>query len=178
MEGYIAQIIMFGGNFAPRNWAFCNGQLLSIAQNTALFSLLGTTYGGNGQTTFGLPDLRGRVAISPGQGPGLSSYSLGQAAGTESTTLTVANMPAHNHGVTLKAEAAAGTSANPTNNLLAVSVNQDRIYAASDPNVEIAMHPDSIAQNNVGGNQPFNNVQPYLAINYIICLFGIFPSRN
>lgn len=178
MEGYIAQIIMFGGNFAPRNWAFCNGQLLSIAQNTALFSLLGTTYGGNGQTTFALPDLRGRAPIHPGQGPGLSNRFLGQLGGTETNTLTVANMPAHNHGVTLKAEAAAGNTANPTNNLLAISVNQDRIYAASDPNVEIAMHPDSIAQNNVGSNQPFNNMMPYLGSNYIIALQGIFPSRN
>src|SRR3954468_23228168 len=98
-EPFLGEIRMFGGNFAPRGWAFCNGQILSIAQNTALFSLLGTTYGGNGQTTFGLPDLRGRVAVSAGQGPGLSNYSLGELAGSESVTLTSANMPAHNHSV-------------------------------------------------------------------------------
>jgi microcystin-dependent protein len=108
----------------------------------------------------------------------LSFYSQGQRGGSETTVLVQANLPAHNHGVALKAEAAAGTSANPTNNLLAVSVNQDRIYAASDPNVEIAMHPDSIAQNNVGGNQPFDNIQPYRAIHYIICTEGFFPTRN
>ncbi len=178
MDPYLAQVIMFGGNFAPQGWAFCAGQLLSIAQNTALFALIGTTYGGNGQTTFGLPDLRGRVPVGPGQGPGLSFYWLGEAAGSENSNLVTANLPIHNHGVALKGEFAAGNSANPTNNLLAISVNQDRIYAPSDPAVEVAMHPDSIAQNNVGGSQPFNNIQPYLALNYIICTQGIFPSRN
>src|SRR6478672_10112699 len=96
-EPFLAEIIMFAGNFAPRGWAFCQGQILSIAQNTALFSLLGTTYGGNGQTTFALPDLRGRVPVGTGQGPGLSNYDLGQVSGSESVTLTVSQMPAHNH---------------------------------------------------------------------------------
>lgn len=101
MEGYIAQIILFAGTFAPRGWAFCQGQILSISQNTALFSLLGTTYGGNGQTTFALPDLRGRAPIGTGQGPGLSSISLGQMAGTENVTLLITQLPAHTHTVTV-----------------------------------------------------------------------------
>jgi microcystin-dependent protein len=113
-----------------------------------------------------------------GTGPGLSTISLGEVGGVESTTLTIPNMPAHSHNIALKAEAAAGTSANPTNNLPDISTNQDRIYAASTPGVEIAMHPDSITQGAVGGNQPFTNRPPYLGVNCIICLFGIFPSRN
>src|SRR5688572_18111229 len=108
MDEFIAIIKMFGGNFAPRGWALCNGQILSIAQNTALFSLLGTTFGGNGQTTFALPDLRGRVPIHPGQGPGLSNYSLGQQAGTETVTLTINNMPAHGHPFAVPASSAEG----------------------------------------------------------------------
>lgn len=178
MEGYIGQIIMFGGNFAPRNWAFCAGQLLPIAQYTAVFSILGTTYGGDGRTTFGLPDLRGRVPIGQGTGPGLSANALGQKSGAENTTLSVANMPTHNHGVALQAETAAGTTANPSNALLAISTNQDRIYSPPDPADQIPMHPDSIAQQNVGNGQSFSNMQPYLVVNYVICLQGIFPSRN
>ncbi|HMF56715.1 MAG TPA: tail fiber protein, partial [Pyrinomonadaceae bacterium] len=114
-EPFLAEIIMFGGNFAPRGWALCNGQILAIAQNTALFSLLGTTYGGNGQTTFALPDMRSRVPIHPGQGPGLSSYSLGQVGGNESDTLLVTQMPGHVHGVTATGRCSSndGTSQTP-----------------------------------------------------------------
>src|SRR5688572_15936308 len=117
-EPFLAQIMMFGGNFAPRGWALCNGQILSIAQNTALFSILGTTYGGNGQTTFALPDLRGRVPIHPGQGPGLSSYSLGQSAGTETVTLTINEMPTHLHmsSAVLRASSQAADDSLPNNN--------------------------------------------------------------
>lgn len=178
MEPYLAQIIMFGGNFAPRGWAFCNGQLLAISQYSAVFSLIGTYYGGDGRTTFGLPDLRGRAPISSGTGPGLTPHQIGSRGGTETNTLTIANLPTHNHAVALQAETAAGTTANPSNALLAISTNQDRIYSPPDPADQIPMHPDSIAQQNVGGGQQVNNMMPYQVVNYIICLQGIFPSRS
>lgn len=165
---FIGMIVMFGGNFAVRNWAFCNGQLISIAQNTALFSILGTTYGGNGQTTFGLPDLRGRVPIHPGQGPGLSNYSLGQMGGVENVTLIANQMPAHNHTLNAKDTAAGDTL--PNNNVF----SEGGIYVAGPPNA--VMNPASIG--NAGGNQPHTNIQPYNCVNFIIALFGIFPSRN
>ncbi|GAA4453619.1 tail fiber protein [Nibrella saemangeumensis] len=172
MEAFIASIILFGGTYAPRGWAFCQGQILSIAQNTALFALLGTTYGGNGQTTFALPDLRGRVPIHPGQGPGLSPYSLGQMGGFETTTLLTANLPAHTH--TLKAFSENGDKASPQSNFLAATGGLDPEYRTTGS--EIPMAAGAIGM--TGGNQPFNNIQPYLALNYIICLQGIFPSRN
>ncbi|MEP1124772.1 MAG: tail fiber protein [Ilumatobacter sp.] len=162
---FIAQISMFGGNFAPRGWAFCDGQILSIAQNTALFSLLGTTYGGDGQTTFALPDLRGRVPMHPGQGPGLSNYALGQTGGTETTTLGVNNLPPHNHGIS--ASAGGQTTNRPTNGYLAAG---NRYTTTTDT----AMAPTAVA----GSGQAFNNVQPYQTVNFIIALQGIFPSRN
>src|SRR3982750_2476369 len=122
-EPFLAEIIMFGGNFAPRGWAFCSGQILSIAQNTALFALLGTTYGGNGQTTFALPDLRGRAPIGTGQGPGLTNILLGELSGTQSVTLTSQQMPAHNHSV--NASATVANTANPTGGSLAVGQGTD-----------------------------------------------------
>ena len=170
-EGFIGEIRMFAGNFPPRNWAFCEGQLLPIAQNTALFSILGTTYGGNGQTTFALPDLRGRVPLHPAQGPGLSNYTLGEMGGTETNTLTVAQMPAHNH--TVSAVAAEGNQNSPTGNLPADTKLLDKEY--SDASTTTLMKNSMIGV--TGGNQPVNNVQPYTAINYIICIQGIFPSR-
>ena len=181
MEGYIGEILMFAGNFAPRNWAFCNGQLLSIAQNTALFSLLGTTYGGDGQTTFGLPNLQGRVAIHPGQSPGTSSYDLGESAGTEQVTLTTSQMPAHTHATTVAINAAATAQA-PTDNpsgAVPVGGSGQNIYApapdgATPMNAGMAVPTVAVT----GGNQPFSVVQPFQCVNYIICLFGIFPSRN
>src|SRR5437899_12703586 len=118
MTPFIGEIVMFAGNFAPRGWAFCNGQILSIAQNTALFSILGTTYGGNGQTTFALPDLRGRVPMHPGQGPGLTNHTLGEVAGSETTTLLSSNMPQHTHA--LNCNSAAGTQPSPSSGFLAV----------------------------------------------------------
>lgn len=171
-EPFIAQITMFGGNFAPRGWAFCQGQILSIAQNTALFSLLGTTFGGNGQTTFALPDLRGRVPLGPGQGPGLPSFDLGEVAGEPTHTLIVTEMPAHNH--TTRASNVAGNSTSPSGNNLAVSSTRDAVYTSTAPNA-------SMAAGNVGatgGSQPHNNMQPYLGISFIIALEGIYPSRN
>jgi microcystin-dependent protein len=175
-DPFIGEIIMFGGNFAPRGWAFCNGQLLPIAQNTALFSILGTTYGGDGKTTFALPDLRGRVAISPGQGPGLSNYQLGQAGGTESVTLTTAQIPAHNH--LLAANSSAGDQSSPLGNFPAAvndpgAGSQSNGYSATS-NGTMA----GTASTPAGGSQPHTNIEPFLCVNFIIALEGIFPSRN
>lgn len=167
MEGYLAQIIMFGGNFAPRAWAFCNGQIISIAQNTALFSLLGTTFGGNGQTTFGLPDLRGRVPMHPGQGPGLTPRNLGELAGTENTTLLVNNLPSA--PVNIPASTANANTDEPTG---AVMANTGANLYGTTANT--FMKTGTIQ----GGSQPFNNVQPYACVHFIICLEGIYPSRN
>ncbi len=165
---FIGMIVMFGGNFAPRSWAFCSGQILPIAQNTALFSILGTTYGGNGQTTFALPDLRSRVPIHPGQGPGLSPYSLGQQGGVETVTLTTNQMPAHNHS--LVANNTAPNDNLPNGNALADST----IYTSAAPNAQMNAASIGIA----GGSQPHPNIQPYTCVNFIIAIQGIFPSRN
>lgn len=180
MDPFIAQIVMFGGNFAPRGWAFCNGQLLPIAQNTALFSLIGTIYGGDGRTTFALPDLRGRAAVHAGgsSGPGLTNRIVGSRGGTETNTLNVTQLPSHNHNPQLRAESAPGSTGNPTNNLLGVVVTGADIYAPPVPAAEVNMSSDGIVSNNVGGNQAVNNMMPYQAVNYIIALVGIFPSRN
>ena len=177
-EPFIGQIIMFAGNFAPRGYAFCWGQILSIAQNTALFSILGTTYGGNGQTTFALPDLRGRVPIQPGQGPGLSPYSLGQQAGTETVTLLSTQIPAHNHLIT--ASEGNGTAQTPGGGFLSAGVvptsGNAAVSAYRNSTDGTTLAPTSIT--NTGGSQPHNNIQPYLALNFCIALEGIFPSRN
>ncbi|WP_205512004.1 phage tail protein [Longitalea arenae] len=178
MEGYIGQVVLFAGNFAPRGWAFCQGQLLSIAQNTALFSILGTTYGGNGQTTFGLPDLRGRVPVGTGAGPGLSTWDLGQVEGVENVSLTVTQMPAHNHLVEVSTGAAdTGTA---SNNFLA---NANAQFGADEipVNTYNGAPGGTLAANSIaitGGSQPHVNIQPSLGMNYIICTQGIFPSRN
>lgn len=180
MDPFIAQIVMFGGNFAPRGWAFCNGQLLPIAQNTALFSLIGTIYGGDGRTTFALPDLRGRAAVHAGgsSGPGLTNRFLGSRGGSETNTLNVTQLPSHNHNPQLRAESAPGSTGNPTNNLLGVVVTGADIYAPPVPAAEVNMSSDGIVSNNVGNNQAVNNMMPYQAVNYIIALVGIFPSRS
>jgi microcystin-dependent protein len=167
-EPFIGQIMLVPYNFAPRGWAFCNGQILPIAQNTALFSLLGTTFGGNGQTTFALPDLRGRAALSSGQGPGLSNYDLGQVGGTESTTLTINQMPMHNHTCNASDNEVSG-GGSPTNNLVAKG-------GFFDPTANTVMAPNMV--NTTGGSQPFSILSPYLTLNYCIALEGIFPSRN
>lgn len=169
MDPYLGEIRPFAFDFAPRNWALCNGQILAIAQNQALFSLLGTTYGGNGVTTFALPDLRGRVAISSGQGPGLSSYSLGQAGGVENVTLSASEMPTHNHP--LKVSNAAGVSTDPTNRVPAQAV--PTVY---NPTVNSQLNAATISV--AGGSQPHPNMQPFVCVNYAISLTGIFPSRN
>ncbi|MBO9592056.1 MAG: phage tail protein [Niabella sp.] len=173
MEPFLSMIVLFGCNFAPRGWAFCQGQILSIAQNTALFSLLGTTYGGNGQTTFALPDLRGRVPIGFGQGPGLSNYVLGQVGGTENVTLTINQIPAHTHA--LMATAEAGDTSDPTGAFPANTGALDKEYKQAPVN-KIAMNAAAVETK--GGSQPHTIMQPYLALNYCIALEGIFPSRN
>jgi microcystin-dependent protein len=170
-EPFLGMIIIVPYNFAPRGWAFCSGQILPIAQNTALFSLLGTTFGGNGQTTFALPDLRGRVPNSSGQGPGLSSYDLGQVGGTESETMTINQMPAHNHLVA--ATGADASSSKPEARFLA-NTGATALYA--DTSDGTLMGPTMIT--NTGGSQPFSLLQPYLTVNFCIALEGIFPSRN
>ena len=174
MENFIAQIALFGFSYAPKGWAQCNGQLLSIQQNQALFSLLGTTYGGDGITTFALPDLRGRRAINTGQGPGLSNYTLGQVGGQENVTLVSNQMPTHIHmafGV-----AAAGNQDSPQNNTWAKDNNGTMLnYAPWDSTKAGQMHPSALG--NAGGNQPHENRPPYLAANYCIALTGIYPSR-
>jgi microcystin-dependent protein len=181
MEGFIAEIRYFGGNFAPRNWAFCNGQILSIAQNTALFSLLGTTYGGNGQTTFALPDFRGRVAVGTGQGPGLSSYSLGEQTGAQSFTILANNLPAHTHpftgSVTMNGNAAEGNSDAPQNDYPASQAGTPLYATASNGSFMGAMQ-HNLGTTPTGSQTPVSNLMPVLGLNYVICLFGIFPSRN
>src|SRR5687768_7321762 len=170
-QPFLGEIRLFPYNFAPRGWAFCNGQILSIAQNTALFSLLGTTYGGNGQTTFALPDLRGRVANSAGQGPGLQNYSLGQVAGAESVTLLASQMPAHTHPFTAPCNTDDPNAGSPKNNFPAAV--GDPIYATTT-NATMGAGTTGLA----GNSQPVSIVQPYLTLNYCIALQGIFPSRN
>lgn len=169
-EPFVGEIRMVGFNFAPRGWATCDGQILSIAQNTALFSLLGTTYGGNGQTTFALPDLRGRVPIHQGQGLGLSLRTIGEVAGVENHTLNGNEMPMHNHLVSANNEGS--TTGRPGGAV--PSVSGSNIYAGSGDGT--TMNPQMIGL--AGGSQPHNNMQPFLVINFIIALEGIYPSRN
>lgn len=170
-EPFIAQIVMFGGNFAPRGWAFCDGQLLSISSNSALFSILGTTYGGDGRTTFGLPDLRGRVAMHPGNGPGLTSRRLGEKGGVEQVTLNINQIPSHTHGA--KAYSGQGNQQGPEGNVLAYDRRETQY---SDQAPDVTMNAQAIAS--AGGSQPHTNIQPYLAINHIIAISGVYPSRN
>ena len=177
MEGYLAQIIMFAGNFAPRSWAFCQGQILSIAQNTALFSLLGTTYGGNGQTTFGLPDFRGRVPVGTGQGPGLPSIDLGEQSGTPTTTLLITNMPAHNHTATVNVGVSDANASSTEGDGKILGAPAANIFAPANTAAG-NMGGVSATIGIAGGSQPFNNMQPYIGMNYVICISGIFPSRN
>jgi len=171
MEPFIGQIQAFGFNFAPRGWALCQGQLLSISQNTALFSLLGTTYGGDGRTTFGLPDLRGRNIVGMGNGPGLSNVSWGQKAGAEQISLNANNMPSHNHNVSVGVNTGIGDETNPTSIISnhAGAFNEDPTSGAKLGGVN---------EINVGSGQAFNVRNPYLGINVCIALQGIFPSRN
>lgn len=172
MDPFIGEVKLFAGNFAPRGWMFCDGQLLPIAQNSALFSILGTTYGGDGRTTFALPDLRGRVPLGPRRGAGLSDYREGQKGGVEHVTLTTSQMPNHSHGV--RAVSSTGNDASPQNNVLANTAGLDREYSNTNPDIQMS----SNMIESTGGGQSHENRQPYLAINYIIAVQGIFPSRS
>ena len=170
MEPFIGQLLLVPYNFAPNGWALCDGSIMSIAQNTALFALIGTTFGGNGTTTFALPDLRGRAPIGMGQGPGLTSFVLGETGGTESVTLNANNLPPHTHSV--NAVANPGTSSHPSGNYLA-SDTAGSVYSNVAPNTALA--PNAVGL--TGGGVPFDNQMPYLAMNWIIATQGIFPSR-
>jgi len=167
---FVGEIKIFGFNFPPRNYTFCSGQLLPISQNTALFSLLGTTFGGNGTTNFALPNLQGRAPMGFGTAPGLTPRDLGETAGSETVTLLQTEMPAHNHSVS--AQGSRADRANASGAALAVSA--DQVYSTASPGP--LMHPQEIGL--VGGNQPHNNLQPLLTLNFCIALRGIFPARN
>ena len=173
MEPFLGQIQAFGFNFAPRGWANCDGQLLPIAQYQALFSLLGTTYGGDGRTTFALPDLRGRTMLHEGNGPGLTPRPIGQKSGAENTTLTAANLPAHSHPVAIPVNTGNASSEEPGGNVLASS--GANLYAAA-PSPGAAYQ--AFNTGNAGSSTAFNNMQPYLVVNICIALQGIYPSRN
>jgi microcystin-dependent protein len=169
-EAYIGDIKIVAFNFAPRNWALCDGQLLPINQNQSLYSILGTTYGGDGRTTFALPDLRGRVPVHEGQGPGLSPRTLGSGGGSETNSLQIANLPAHSHAVSI-GSAEEGTTEDPNGNFVAGNGT-----LSFSPTSDGTMALPTVS--NTGSNQSVNNMQPYRTVNYIICLQGLFPSRN
>jgi len=169
-EPFVGEIRMFAGNFAPRGWAFCDGQLLAVSQNDALFSLLGTIYGGDGRTTFGLPDMRGRIPIHAGSGPGLSPRSLGAKSGAEDVTLTVNQLPSHGH--TFQGTANPAMTRDPVGNSPAEA--QADAYVEDFSPFSLA----STAVTSVGGGRSHANLMPYLCVNFIVALFGIFPSRN
>jgi microcystin-dependent protein len=169
---YVGEIRMFGGNFAPAGWAFCNGQLVPIAENDVLFTLIGTTYGGDGQETFALPNLQSRVAVHQGQGPGITqNYVIGEQVGVESVTLTTQQIPVHNHA--FLASGSPGTASTPVGNFPA-QPPQAKLYRFTVPSDPF---PPTLVQP-VGGNQPHENVMPYLAISFIISLFGVFPTQT
>lgn len=203
MEDMLGIVKLFAGNFAPRGWAICDGQLLPIAQNTALFSILGTTYGGDGRTTFGLPDLRGRAAIGEGNGPGLSDRRLGSKGGQEDVTLTTSEMPSHNHSISgasvglsgsvtaeMNVNNGASDGADPNSAYLGQNDSGSNYANAKDASSKLA--PDAITVDasglsasltggtigNNGGGQSHNNMQPFVTMNWIICMQGTFPSRS
>ncbi len=172
MDPFIGEIVMFGGNFAPRGWALCEGQLLPISQNSALFSILGTTYGGDGRTTFALPDLRGRAPIQQGNGPGLPDYRLGQKGGRENVTLTVNELPSHNHGVQIHVSEEDANTDDPSGAYPAIT--PANAYETTKSSTTLG----APTVTNTGNSRSFSIMQPYIAINYIIALQGVFPSRS
>jgi len=177
-QPFVGEIRMFGGNFAPAGWAFCEGQTIPISENDVLFNLIGTTYGGDGQETFQLPNLASRVPIHMGTGPGLSNYVIGQNGGTESVTLTTQQIPQHTHTPQV-VSGSPGTTGTPANNTVlsdcsSTSVNTYLPFAAA--NAQITLAANTVSQ--VGGSQPHENCQPFLCINFIISLFGLFPSQT
>lgn len=171
-EPFVGEIRMFAGNFAPRGWAFCDGQLLAVSQNDALFSLFGTIYGGDGRTTFGLPDLRGRIPIHAGSGPGLSPRQLGAKSGTEQETIVVNTLPNHGHGP-IRATGDSATQRGPGGQILARTASQD-IYR--DDEVDTPLSASAVT--NVGGSRPHTNLMPFLCVHFIVALVGIYPSRQ
>lgn len=188
-DPFIGQIVLFGFNFAPRGWATCSGQIMPLSQNVALFSILGTTYGGNGSTTFGLPDLQGCAAIGAGQGPALSEYNIGQTGGTATVDLVTAQMPQHSHAFAVSTDQA--SAASPAGNLLARAVRpldggdpqapgprqaQANFYSPNPQNTRTALAANAIGP--TGGGEAHNNMQPYLALNFCIALLGQFPTRG
>ncbi|HSR49370.1 MAG TPA: tail fiber protein [Acidobacteriota bacterium] len=172
-EPFVAEIRIFAGNFAPRGWAFCNGQLLPVSQNTALFSLIGTTYGGDGRTTTALPNLEGRAPMHPGRGPGLTDRRLGQRGGVETVTLNEAQMPNHTH--TMRASDGRGRSGIAVGNVLAEP--RDGLLYQTNTSANLVDMSDS-SLSDTGGSQAHNNMQPYLTMNFIIALVGLYPSRS
>jgi len=172
-DPFVAEIRIFPFNFAPKGWAFCNGQLLPLSQNTALFSLLGTTYGGNGKSNFALPDLQGRAPMHPGQGPGLSLHDLGEIGGAETVTLLESEIPAHSHAMRASVDPANAQAPGPT-----VTLARSAGGAAYSTNTTglVSMAPQTLAP--AGGDQPHNNLQPYLTFYFNIALQGVFPPRG
>ncbi|MEZ4771044.1 MAG: tail fiber protein [Caldilineales bacterium] len=173
-EPFVAEIRIFAGNFAPRGWAFCDGQLLPISQNTALFSLIGTTYGGDGRTTTALPNLQGRVPMHPGRGPGLTARTLGELTGVGTVTLTEAQMPNHTHTLTGSGEN--GDQGSLTNNVVPGRSRGGSLYQTNTSSAVVQMNAGALAAN--GGSQAHNNMQPYLGLSFIIALVGLYPSRS
>lgn len=173
-DPYIGQIYLVGYAFAQRGFALCEGQLIAISQNTALFSLIGTQFGGNGTQTFALPDLRGRVAIGQGSGINVSPRTIGQMGGSETTTLSTANLPSHTHSAALMAEDTPASASTPSGNLMA----QANIYAPAGRGADVALNTASVTVGATGGNQPAQTMPPFLVLNYEIALQGIFPSRS
>jgi microcystin-dependent protein len=172
MDPFVAEIRIFPFNFAPKGWALCDGQLMPISQNTALFSLLGTTYGGDGKSNFALPDMRGNAPMHPGQGPGLSLHDLGETGGSDTVSLLQSEMPAHTHGWTASNQA--GTDQSPINEMFAGGVGGIAMYAT--PTSITQLNPNALPP--VGGNQPHNNLMSYLTLNFCIALQGVFPPRT
>lgn len=172
-DPFVAEIRIFPFNFPPKGWAFCDGQLLPLSQNTALFSLLGTTYGGNGKSNFALPDMQGNAPMHPGQGPGLSLHDLGEIGGSETVTLLESEIPSHAHA--MMAATTAGNSRAPAGNVLSRSGNGN-VYVPPAGNPVVSMSPNALAP--AGGDQPHNNMQPYLTLNFCIALQGVFPPRT
>ena len=180
-QPFVGEIQIFAGNFAPNGWAFCDGSLLSIADYETLFNLIGTTYGGDGQSTFALPDLRGRIPVHQGQGAGLSSRVIGQTGGTETVTLTTSQIPAHFHipTFTLPVSSALGDKDTPVNNYFTVNPSRGSEFSSNTSNALMgSVLTISGNTDNSGGSQPHENRMPYLAVNFIISLYGIFPSPN
>lgn len=172
MDPFVAEIRVFPFNFAPRGWAFCDGQILPLSQNTALFSLLGTTYGGDGRSNFALPNLQGNAPMHPGQGPGLSLHDLGETGGSETVSLLQSEIPSHTHAV--EVSNATGNRTSPSGNSLARVSGAAPYAAAGATDAELA--PSALAS--TGGDQPHNNMQPYLTLNFCIALQGVFPPRS